>query len=78
MGAGPPYAMSQKLDCLVLSCRELIMLLRGSQRDVVYLGALVCEPKCREREGVAGSRPMSTAVHRSPNTLWRSSSIFNL
>jgi hypothetical protein len=29
---------------------------------------------------VAGSQPMSTAVtvHRSPNKLWRSNSIFNL
>jgi hypothetical protein len=28
--------------------------------------------------GVAGSQPMSTAVHRSPKQLWRSNSIFNL
>jgi hypothetical protein len=28
--------------------------------------------------GVAGSQLMSTAVHRSPNKLWRSNSIFNL
>ncbi len=28
--------------------------------------------------GVAGPQPMSTAVHRSPNKLWRSNSIFNL
>ncbi len=28
--------------------------------------------------GVAGFQPMSTAVHRSPNKLWRSNSIFNL
>ncbi len=28
--------------------------------------------------GVAGSQPMSTAVHRSPNKLWRYNSIFNL
>ncbi len=28
--------------------------------------------------GVAGSQPMSTAVHRSPTKLWISSSIFNL
>ncbi len=26
----------------------------------------------------AGSQPMSTAVHRSPNKLWRSNSMFNL
>ncbi len=30
------------------------------------------------RGGVAGSQPMSTAVHRSPNKLWISNSIFNL
>jgi hypothetical protein len=40
--------------------------------------ALVYEPKCGGRGGVAGSQPMSTAVHRSPNKLWRSNSIFNL
>ncbi len=28
--------------------------------------------------GVAGPQPMSTAVHRSLNKLWRSNSIFNL
>jgi hypothetical protein len=28
--------------------------------------------------GVAESQPMGTAVHRSPNKLWRSNSIFNL
>ncbi len=28
--------------------------------------------------GVAGSQPMSTAVHMSPNKLWRSNSIFKL
>jgi hypothetical protein len=39
---------------------------------------LVYEPKCGGRGGVAGSQPMSTAVHRSPNKLWRSHSIFNL
>ncbi len=39
---------------------------------------LVYEPNCGGREGVAGSQPMSTAaVHRSPNKLWRSNSIFN-
>jgi hypothetical protein len=29
--------------------------------------ALVYEPNCGARGGVAGSQPMSTAVHRSPN-----------
>jgi hypothetical protein len=32
-----------------------------------------------QREGgVTGSQPLNTAVHRSPNKLWRSNSIFNL
>jgi hypothetical protein len=40
---------------------------------------LVYEPKCGGGGcGVAESQPMSTAVHRSPNKLWRSNSIFNL
>jgi hypothetical protein len=32
----------------------------------------------RRKGGVARSQPMSTAVHRSPNKLWRSNSIFVL
>jgi hypothetical protein len=32
----------------------------------------------RGEGGVAGSQPTITAVHRSPNNLWRSYSIFNL
>jgi hypothetical protein len=44
--------------------------------------ALVYESKCRGGGGIAGSQPMSTAVHItwtwSPNTFWRSVSIFNL
>ncbi len=40
--------------------------------------ALIYEPKCGGRGCVAGSLPMSTSVHRSPNKLWRSNSIFNL
>ncbi len=35
-------------------------------------------PNAGGREGVAGPQPLSTAVHRSSNKLWRSSSIFNL
>ncbi len=54
-----------------------------STRDVVYLGcmtnsALVYEPKCGGWGEVEGSQPMTTDVYRSPNTLWRSNSIFNL
>ncbi len=40
--------------------------------------ALVHEPKCGGKGGILGSQQMSTAVHRSPNKLWRSNSIFNL
>jgi hypothetical protein len=32
----------------------------------------------RGGEGVPGSQPMSTAVHMSPNKVWRSNSLFNL
>jgi hypothetical protein len=32
--------------------------------------ALVYKPKCGGWGWVAGSQPMSTAVHRSPNKLW--------
>jgi hypothetical protein len=35
-------------------------------------------PNAGGERGVAGSQPMSGAVHRSPNKLWRSNSIFNL
>ncbi len=39
--------------------------------------ALAYEPKCEG--GVAGSQPMSTAVHMEPKyKIWRSNSIFNL
>ncbi len=31
-----------------------------------------------EGGGAAGSQPMSIAVHRSPNKLWRSNFIFSL
>ncbi len=47
------------------------------QRDVVYLGwpkspSYIYEPKCGGRGGAEGT------VHRRPNKLWRSNSIFNL
>jgi hypothetical protein len=35
------------------------------------------EPKCGGRGKVAGSQPMHTTVHRSPNKLWGSNSIFS-
>jgi hypothetical protein len=35
-------------------------------------------PNAGERGWVAGSQPVSTAVHWSQNKLWRSNSIFNL
>jgi hypothetical protein len=40
--------------------------------------ALVYAPKFGGKGRVAGTQPMSTAVQRSPNKLWRSNSIFNL
>jgi hypothetical protein len=53
----------------------------GLQRDCLCWltnSALVHEPECGGEGGVAGSQPMSTAVHGSPNKPWRSNSIFNL
>ncbi len=50
-----------------------------TKRSWLTNSALVYEPKCGGREGgVAGPQPMSTAVHRSQNKLWRSNCIFNL
>ncbi len=53
----------------------------GLQREVVYLGWPIApsymSPIAGERGGVAGSQPKWTAVHRSPNKLWRSNFIFN-
>ncbi len=58
-------------------------LLRGLQKRCrlswLTNSALVYEPKkYRGRRSVTGSQPMSTAVHRSPNKLWGSNSIFNI
>jgi hypothetical protein len=48
--------------------------------DVVYLCWPIAPSYLSPNEGgwggVAGSQPMSTTVHRSPNKLWRSNSIF--
>jgi hypothetical protein len=53
--------------------------IRGLQRDVVYhyLGCPM-SPNAREGGWVVVSQSINTAVHRSPNKLWRSNSIFNL
>ncbi len=55
---------------------------RGLQRDVVFFAWPIApsymSPNAGGRGGVARSQPMSTAVHRSPNKLWRSNSIFYL
>ncbi len=49
--------------------------LKGLQSDVVYLGRPIAPTYTSPggKGGVAGSKPMRTAVHRSPNKLWRSS-----
>jgi hypothetical protein len=54
---------------------------RGLQRDVVYLGWPIAPLYMSPNKGGGGSCGVSaneTAVHRSPNKLWRSNSIFNL
>ena len=48
---------------------------RGCRQSWLTNGALVYEPKCGGRGGAAGSHPISTAVRRSLNKLWRSYSI---
>jgi hypothetical protein len=61
---------------------HVISATRGLQRDVVYLSIVpsYINPNAGGRGGggVAGSQLKSTAVHRSPNKLWRSYFIFNL
>ncbi len=58
--------------------------LRGLQRDVVYLGWPIAPSYMSPNAGEggelrpAGPPPMSSAVHRSQNKLWRYNSIFNL
>ncbi len=51
-------------------------------KQVVYLGWPMAPSYMSPNAGWVGelrrSQPMSTAVHRSPNKLWRSNSIFNL
>ncbi len=54
---------------------------RGLQRDIVCLGWPIAPSYMSPNAGgggVAGPQPMSIAVYRSPNKLWRSKSIFNL
>jgi hypothetical protein len=54
---------------------------RGLHRDVVYLCWPIAPSYMSPNAGgggVAGSQPMSAAVHRSQNKLWRSNYIFNL
>ncbi len=60
---------------------NLCLASRDLQRDVVCLSwptaPSYMSPNAGE-SGVAVSQPMRTDVHRSPNKLWRSNSIFNL
>ncbi len=53
---------------------------RGSQRDVVYIGWPIAPSYMSPNVGgwVAGTQPMSTAVHMEPKKRLRSNSIFNL
>jgi hypothetical protein len=48
---------------------------RGSQRDVVFLGwptaPRICAQMRGKGGGVAGSQPMSTAIHKKPNKFCR-------
>jgi hypothetical protein len=51
---------------------------KGCRLSWLTNSVLVYEPKCGGEGGVAGSQPMGTAVHWSPNKLWRTNSIYNL
>ncbi len=60
--------------------------IKGSQRNVAYLGRPIASSFMSQNGGergggVAESQPMSTAVHKmhmEPKLIWRSNSIFNL
>ncbi len=61
------------------SIPELNRVIKRCSLSWLTNSALVYEPKCGGgRGGVGRSQPMSTAVHRSPNKLWRKNSILNL
>ncbi len=80
------YAQAEWADKLTLFYlyQYMYSVVRGLQRDVVSWltnsASYIYEsnPNAGGWGGVAGSQPMTTAVHRSPNKLWRSNSIFNL
>ncbi len=61
-------------------CQRVLKLYHGVRKicrlSWLTNSALVFEPKCGG--GVAGSKPMSIAVHRKPNKLSRFNSIFNI
>ncbi len=72
-----------------LQCNRWDLVIRIVKQDQSYfaviamgykeMSSVLYEPTGRgERGGVAGSQPMSTAVQRSTNKLWRSNFIFNL
>ncbi len=75
------------LSCAEIECLETEKIVKKfssftawgyKEMSLLTNSALVYEPNCGGRGRVAGSQPMSTAVHRSPNKLWRSNSSFNL
>ncbi len=51
--------------------KEMSSILAGQKRPRIWA-------QMRGEGGVAGSQPVSTAEHRSPNKRWTSNSIFNL
>ncbi len=72
------YSKSNTSSSRLCTCRVY----PGGNKEVSSIqltnSALVYEPKCGGRGRVAWSQPMSTALYRSPNQLWRSNSILNL
>ncbi len=68
--------MNDRDGTLIIS----LVLLAGVYKEMSSILADLQRPRIwahmRWEEGVAGSPPMSTAIHRSLNKLWRSHSIF--
>ncbi len=83
----PIYPKHQNKICLISHNLKFwlrfFLHTRGLQSYVVYLSSPIAPSNMSPNAGgggwgFAGSQPMSTAVHRKSNKLWRSSSIFNL
>ncbi len=71
-GGGGEGVGRGSVDCRIYTVRFLQGVTKRCRLFRLANSALVYEPKCVEKGGLAGSQPMSRTVHRSPNKLWRS------